>query len=100
MRWIQSLLVLFLLPGLPLFQMDQAIDIEWLICENSSITKSEINGPFVDQSLCFGSKPELPLFDQIRFNFQSGDFFSGMFIFFKGTSNFNRSPPRFHPSLS
>jgi len=39
MKWIQFLLILFLLPGLPLFQIDQAIDIEWLVCENSLVIK-------------------------------------------------------------
>ena len=50
MKGIQFLLILFLLPGLPLFQIDQAVDIEWLVCENSLVIKSEMNDPNIDQN--------------------------------------------------
>ena len=100
MRWIQSLLILFLLPGLPLFQMDQAIDIDWLVCENSLIIKSEMNGPFINHDLCFNSKPLTSFLNQVKIHFQLKNPLSILLSYFHGTSPFWRPPPRFHPSLS
>ena len=100
MKWIQFLVILFLLPGLPLFQMDQAIDIEWLICENSLITISEINDPSIDQNLQFDLKPPSSFFNQVKIFFQLKNPLSVLLSYFQGTSPFCRPPPRFHPSLS
>jgi hypothetical protein len=86
MKWIKFILILFLLPGLPLFQMDQVIDINWLICENSLTIKSE----WLDPELKFGNL----WFDSEP---RSKDSFFLLFAFFKGTSHFNRPPPSFHP---
>ncbi len=95
MRWIRSLLVLFLLPGLPLFQMDQTIDIDWLICEDSFLIKSEINGPFIDHDLCFNSKPPSSFSSQVKIFFQLKNPLSVLLSYFQGTSPFWRPPPVF-----
>ena len=95
MKWIQFLLILFLLPGLPLFQMDQAVDIEWLVCESSLVIKSEMNGPFIDQNLCFNSKPPSSFFNQVKFLFQLKNPLSVLLSYFQGTSPFWRPPPGF-----
>jgi hypothetical protein len=100
MKWIQFLVILFLLPGLPLFQMDQAIDIEWLICENSLITISEINDPSIDQNLQFNLKPPSSFFNQVKIFFQLKNPLSVLLSYFQGTSPFCRPPPVIHPSLS
>jgi hypothetical protein len=100
MKWIQFLLILFLLPGLPLFQIDQAIDIEWLVCENSLVIKSEMNGPSVDQNMCFNPKPPSAFLNQLKTFFQLKNPLSILLSYFHGTSPFWRPPPRFHPFLS
>ena len=93
MKRIQFLLILFLLPGLPLFQMDQAIDIEWLVSENSLITKSEINDPSIDHNLWFESKPPFSFSNQVNFFFQLKNPLSALPSYFQGTSPFWRPPP-------
>ena len=95
MKWIQYLLILFLLPGLPLFQVDQAIDIEWLVCENSFITKSEMNEPSIDQNLWFDLKPSSSFFNQVKFFFKLKNPLSVLLSYFQGTSPFWRPPPGF-----
>ncbi len=99
MRGVQFLLILFLLPGLPLFQIDQAVDIEWLVCENSLVIKSEMNGPFINHDLCFNLKPSASLFNQVKNFFQLKNPLSVLFSYFQGTSSFCRPPPSFHLSL-
>jgi hypothetical protein len=99
MKGIQFLLILFLLPGLPLFQIDQAVDIEWLVCENSLVIKSEMNGP-IDQNLCFNSKPPSSFLNQVKIFFQLKNPLSVLLSYFQGTSPFCRPPPSLHPSLS
>ena len=100
MKWIQFLVIIFLLPSLPLFQMDQAIDIEWLIFENSLITISEINDPSIDQNLQFDLKPPSSFFNQVKIFFQLKNPLSVLLSYFQGTSPFCRPPPVIHPSLS
>ena len=99
MKWIQFLLILFLLPGLPLFQVDQAVDIEWLVCENSLITKSEMDDPSFDQNLWFDSKPLSSFFNQVKFLFQLKNSLSVLLSFFQGILPFQRPPPYFILSL-
>jgi hypothetical protein len=96
MKGIQFLLILFLLPGLPLFQIDQAVDIEWLVCENSLVIKSEMNGPSIDQNLCFNSKPPSSFLNQVKIFFQSKNPLSVLLSYFQGTSPFWRPPPGFN----
>jgi hypothetical protein len=95
MKWIQFLLTLFLLPSLPLFQMDQAIDIEWLVCESSLITKSEMSDSSFDQNLWFDSQPSSSFFNQIQIIFQLKKPLSAILSYFQGTSPFWRPPPGF-----
>jgi len=99
MKWIQFLLVLFLFPGLPLFQMDQAIDIEWLVCENSLITKSEMDDLSFDENLWFDSKPPSSFFNQVKSFFQLKNSLSVLLSFFQGILPFQRPPPYFILSL-
>jgi hypothetical protein len=100
MKWIQFLLILFLLPGLPLFQIDQAVDIEWLVCENSLVIKSEMSDPSIDQNLWFDLRPSLFSFNQVKIFFQLKNPLSVLLSYFQGTSPFCRPPPSLHPSLS
>ncbi len=95
MKWIQFLLILFLLPGLPLFQMDQAVDIEWLVCESSLITKSEMNDLSIDQNLWFDLKPSSYFFNQVKIFFQLKNPLSALPSYFQGSSPFWRPPPGF-----
>jgi hypothetical protein len=99
MKWIQSLLIAFLVLSFPLIQMDHAIDIDWLICENSLITKSKINNPFIDQNLWLDIKPPSSLFNQVNFFLQLKNPLSVLLSHFQGTSPFLRAPPVFHPSF-
>ncbi len=92
MKWIQFLLILFLLPGLPLFQMDQAVDIEWLVCENSLVIKSEINGPFIDHHLCFNSKPPSSFFNQVKISLPTEEPFICFTFLFSGDLSFLETP--------
>jgi hypothetical protein len=100
MKGIQFLLILFLLPGVPLFQMDQAIDFDWLVCENSLVIKSEVSETNIDHHLWFDSKPPSPFLNQVKIFFQMRNTSSVLFSYFEGTSPFCRPPPSFYPSLS
>ena len=95
MKCIQFLLTLFLLPSLPLFQMDQAVDIEWLVCESSLITKLEMNDLSIDQNLCFDSRPPASSLNQVKIFFQLKNPLSVLLSYFQGTSPFWRPPPGF-----
>ena len=95
MKWIQFLLTLFLLPSLPLFQVDQAVDIEWLVCENSFITKSGVDDPSFDQNLWFDAKPPSSFLNQVKSFFQLKNPLSALPSYFQGSSPFWRPPPGF-----
>jgi hypothetical protein len=95
MKWIQLPLILFLLPALPLFQVDQAVDIEWLVCENSLITKPEMNAPSIDQNLCLDSEFPSSFFNQVKSFFQLKNPLSALTSYFQGSSPFWRPPPDF-----
>ena len=93
MKWIQFLLILFLLLGFPLLQMDQAVDIDWVVFENFLITKSEMNDPSIDQNLWFDLKPSSSFFNQVKFLFQLKNSLSVLLSFFQGILPFQRPPP-------
>ncbi len=97
MKWFQLLSIAFLLLSFPLFQIDQAIDIDWLICENSLIIKSEWNNPcekeFRITSLWFDLKSPSSFFNQVKFFFQLKNPLSVLLSYFRGTSPFWRPPP-------
>jgi hypothetical protein len=99
MKGIQFLLILFLLPGLPLFQMDQGVDIEWLVCENSLVIKSEWGGPCEEEfkftSVWFDLKPPSSFFNQVKSFFQLKNPLSALISYFQGPSPFWRPPPGF-----
>lgn len=99
MKWIQFALILFLLPGLPLFQLDQATDIEWLVCENSLVIKSEVSGVPVDQNICFIPKPPSAFLNPLKAFFQLKNPLSILLSNFEGASLFSRPPPHSHPFL-
>ena len=93
MKWIQFLLILFLLLGFPLLQMDQAVDNDWVVCENFLVTKSEMNDPSIDQNLWFDLKPSSSFFNQVKFLFQLKNSLSVLLSFFQGILPFQRPPP-------
>ncbi|OGP88623.1 MAG: hypothetical protein A2157_04670 [Deltaproteobacteria bacterium RBG_16_47_11] len=93
MKWIQFPLILFLLIGFPLFQCDQTIALEWLICDNSLDIKSDNNSP-LDEPLGPHSKKVVPtFFVPIQFIAQLKNPLSVLHGFFQGTSPFWRPPP-------
>ncbi len=100
MKLVQLLLILFLLPGLPLFQIDKAIDIEWLVCENSLVIKSEMNGPSVNHNMCSNPKPPSIFLNQLKIFLQLKNPLSVLLSYFEGASLFSRPPPYSSPSFS
>ncbi len=100
MTGIQFLLILFLVPGLPLFQVDQAIDIAWLVSENSVVVKLEIEGSLANQNLSFNLEPPSCALNQGKSPFQLKNPSSVLLSYFQGPSPFWRPPPGFHPFLS
>jgi len=93
MKGIQSLLILFLLPGLPLFQIDQAVEVTCFACENSLFLKSEIESPLADQNLSFNLDPPFSSFDQLSLFFQLKNPIAVLVSYFQGPSPFWRPPP-------
>ncbi len=100
MKLVQFLLIFFLLPGLPLFQIDQAVDFDWVVCEHSLVIKSEVNNFSVDQNVY--TNPKLPSVfrNQSKTFLQLKDPLSTLPFYFQGTSPFWRPPPRFCASIS
>jgi len=93
MKWIQSLLILFLLLSFPLFQLDQIVDIEWLVCENSLAIKSEGNNFCPNKYLWHDFEPIPSLFNRIGFVFQLKNPLSVLYSSFQRTAPFWRPPP-------
>jgi len=93
MTGIPFLLILFLVPGLPLFQMDQAVDIAWLVWENSVVVKLEIGGPLVDQNLSLNMEPPSCIFNRGKSFFQLKNPLSVLPSYFQAPSPFWRPPP-------
>ena len=93
MKRIQFLLILFLLPGLPLFQMDQAADNTWSVCEYSLFVRLEIEGPLADQNLSLYLDPPSCTFNQVKSFFQLKNPLSVLFSYLQGPSPFWRPPP-------
>ena len=100
MAGIQFLLILFLVPRLPLFQIDQTVDIAWLVCENSLSVKLEIEGPLADQNMWFSLEPPSSILNQVKSFFQLKNPLSILLSYSQGTSLFWRPPPGFHPIFS
>ncbi|HSB05417.1 MAG TPA: hypothetical protein VLK23_09490 [Thermodesulfobacteriota bacterium] len=93
MKWIQFPFFLFLVAGVSLFQCDQTIDWEWLICDNSLIIKSDgdlsLDGALEPDS----KKTVLSFSPNIQFISQLKNPLSVLHRFFQGTSPFWRPPP-------
>ncbi len=93
LKWIKFSLILFLIPGFPLFQCDQLIDIGWVVSENSAVVKSDDSGLSSEKCLCFDSKPILPSLNRISFILKLKNPFSVLYSSFQGVSPFWRPPP-------
>lgn len=93
MKLVRFLLIVFLLPGLPLFQIIQATDIEWLIFEDS-LVKSEMKGPSVDQNVCFNQKTPYPFINHLKAFSLLKNPLSALLSNFQGASLFSRPPPQ------
>jgi len=93
MKCIQFLLILFLLPGVPLFQVGQAVDIDWLVCENTFVTKSEMNDPSIDQVFGLDLRPLSYFVNQVHFFFKLKTPSFVLLSYLQGTSPFWRPPP-------
>jgi hypothetical protein len=97
MKLIQGLLILFLLLSLPLFQMDQAIDTDCFVSENSLVIKSEWSDPcekeFKLMGLWFDLRPPSSFFNQVKFFFQLKNPLPVLISYFQRTSPFWKPPP-------
>lgn len=93
MKWIQILLILFLSPYLPLFQTDQDIAIDRLICEDAIVTKSEKDDSSIDPDLWFDWRLASYSFNRVKSIFQLKNHFSFLLSRFQGVSPFWRPPP-------
>ncbi len=100
MKGIQFLLILLLTPGLPLFQIDQTVDIAWLVCENSVVIKLDIRDPSIDQNWPFNLEPPSWIFNRDKSFSQLKNPFSVLRSYFQGPFPFWRPPPGFYLSLS
>lgn len=99
MKLVQLLLTLFLLPGLPLFQIDQAVDFDWVVSENSLVIKSEMYSHLVNENVCSNPKPSSVFLNKLAILFQWKNPLSILLFYFQGASPFWRPPPLFHASI-
>ncbi len=93
MKWIQILLILFLSPNLPLFQTDQDIGIDGLICEDALLTKLDKADCSIDSDLWFNLRISSYSFNRVKPFFQLRSRFSSLLSRFQGVSPFWRPPP-------
>jgi len=94
MNWIRFLLILFLASGFSLFQLDQVIDFDWLVSDNSLSEEINDRGLSEDKDLRFYEKPISGLREQFNTICQLKNPLSALFPFFWGTAPFLRPPPR------
>jgi hypothetical protein len=84
--------------------MDQAVDIDWLVSEDSFIIKSEWSDlcekEFKFTSLAFDLGSPSSFLRQIDFFFQLKNPLPVLLSYFQGTSPFWRSPPTLFPDCS
>ena len=93
MKWIQILLILFLPPNLPLFQMDQDIGIDGLICEDAFLTKLDKDDSSIDSDLWFDLRISSYSFKRVKSFFQLRGRFSSLLSRFQEVPPFWRPPP-------
>jgi hypothetical protein len=92
MKWILFPFFLFLFVGFPLFQSDQPIEWECLVCDNSLIKSASDSS--LDETLGPDSKKTVPsLLSLIRFISQVRNPLSVLNSFSQGASPFWRPPP-------
>jgi len=93
MKWIQFALIPLLVLGFPLFQMDQIIDTDWLVCEKFPASKVEYSNLNPEEGSYFNFKHLSFLPSCIGLFFQLKNPLSVLFASFWGTSPFWRPPP-------
>jgi len=100
MKWIRILLILFLSPNLPLFQTSQAAGVNWLICQDAVVTKSEKDASSTDPDLWLDLKLSSHFFNRVKSFYELKSPSSILLPQFQGASPFSRPPPHPRPSLS
>ncbi len=95
MKWIPFVLILSLCPNLPLFQMSQAVGVNWLICEDAAFTKSEKDDSSIDPDLWFDLKLSTYSSNRVKSFFQLKSYLPTWLSHFQGTSPFWKPPPAF-----
>ncbi len=93
MKWILFVLILSLSPNLPLFQTEQAIGIDWLICKDAAFTKSEKEDSSIDPDGWFDVKLLSSSFNRAKPFFRLKNQFSFLLSHFQGASPFWEPPP-------
>jgi hypothetical protein len=73
--------------------MDQAIGLDWVICEDGIVAKSEKDNPTIDPTLWFDLKPSSYFFNRAKFFYQLKSPLSIWLSYFQGESPFWRPPP-------
>ena len=95
-KWTQFQLILLFVIGLPLLQLDQLIDYEWLVCENSVVTSFQHGNPLSDEQFAPDSKIVSSFFPN-SFLSQLKNPLSVLSHSFQRASPFWRPPPAFTP---
>lgn len=93
MKWVQFPLILFLSLDLPLFETDQAIGTDWLICEGTVVIKSEKDDSSINPDLWFDLKLSSYSFNRVKSFFQLKSYLPTWLSHFQGASPFWRPPP-------
>ena len=95
MNWIRFLLIFLLAFGFGLSQMDQVVDLDWLVSDNSLREEIDNQDLREDEGSQFDKKPISSL--RVRFNriCQLKNPLSALFPFFWATVLLRRPPPGF-----
>ncbi len=99
MKWILFALILSLSLNLPLFQTNQAAGVNWLICEDAVVTKSEKDDSSIDPDSWLNLKLSSNFFNRVKSFFKPKSHSSILLSHFQGASLFSRPPPHSHPCL-
>ncbi len=92
MSWIQFSLILLLVPGFPFLQMDQIVNLDWIVCEDATVQEPRNIDCGSAEGLVNNSK--LPsIFPQFHFILKLKNPISVLFPSFWGTLPFWRPPP-------
>ena len=93
MSWIQFSLILLLVPGFPLLQVDQVVNIDWIVCEDVYVQKLRNIDCGSAEGLVNNSRLS-SIFPQFHFILKLKNPMSVLFSSFWGTLPFRRPPPR------